>query len=72
MLQAKNGLVQLEREYNAYNGKQRITLVQKPIDPEEVSIKKENRKINQYKNVLSNVEFKVLNLLVTGKEKKKF
>ncbi len=59
------------KEYNAYNGKQRITLVQKPINPEEVSIKKENRKINQYKNVLSNVEFKVLNLLVSGKEKKK-
>ena len=59
------------KEYNAYNGKQRITLVQKPINPEEVSIKKENRKINQYKNVLSNVEFKVLSLLVSGKEKKK-
>lgn len=58
------------KEYNAYNGKQRITLVQKPKNPQDILIKKQSRNIQTYKDVLTNVEYKVLYLLKSGKEKK--
>tara|TARA_B100001741_G_C16540331_1_gene594028 strand:- start:1286 stop:2245 length:960 start_codon:yes stop_codon:yes gene_type:complete len=54
----------------ALSGKQGITLVQKPIDSQETLLNRENRNINQYKDLLSNVEFKVLDLLNSGKEKR--
>jgi len=58
------------KEYNAYNGKQRITLVQKPKNPQDIIIKRQSRNIKKYKDVLTNVEYKVLYLLISGKEKK--
>ena len=54
----------------AYNGKQRITLVQKPLNPQETLIERESRNIKKYKDLLTGVEYKVLYLLNSGKEKK--
>ena len=45
-------------------------VIQKPLDPVKVIIENEPRKILCYKNALSDVEFKFLELLNSGKQKK--